>query len=89
MRRVFTTSRFERRLKSFTIQHPRLVREIAEVMLTVARDYRQESLKAHRLHGNLKDCFAVRLSYEYRIVFVIEKESVTFIDIGDHDDVYR
>lgn len=58
-------------------------------MVAIAHDYRQEFLKAHRLHGNLKDCFAVRISYEYRIVFVIEKDIVTFIDIGDHDDVYR
>ena len=89
MTRVFTTSRFERRLKSFSLRHQNLVTEIARIMQAVVRDYRQESLKLHRLHGNLKGCFAVRLSYEYRIVFVAEKNAIIFIDIGDHDDVYR
>ena len=89
MRRILTTSRFDRRLKSFSLRHSHLIGEIKETMNEVARDYRQTFLKTHRLHGSLKDCFAVRLSYEYRIVFVVEKESVIFIDIGDHDDVYK
>ena len=47
------------------------------------------SLRTHRLKGALAECFAARLSREYRIVFIFDAVRVVFLDIGTHDDVYR
>lgn len=88
MRAIFTTSRFERRLKNFTIRHPELISKTNQIMKSVASDYKNPSLKTHGLGGNLRGCFGASISYEYRIVFAIEKDSVCFIDIGDHDHAY-
>lgn len=88
MREISTTSRFERRIKIFTIRHPDLISKINQVMKSVALNYKHPSLKTHALRGSLRGCFGASISYEYRIVFVIEKNSVCFLDIGDHDHTY-
>lgn len=56
-------------------------------MLIVSDD--ADSLRVHGLKGVLKGCRAARISYEYRIVFVLKRKAVCFVDIGMHDDVYR
>ena len=88
MRGIFTTPRFERRLKIFTLRHPEFISKIRGVMKLVASDYKHSSLKTHKLGGSLKDCYGASISYEYRIVFILDIDSVCFIDIGDHDQVY-
>ena len=88
MRVILTTSRFERRLKIFTLRHPGLISKINQVMKLAASNYKHPSLKTHGLGGNLRGCFGASISYEYRIIFVVGKDSVYFIDIGDHDHAY-
>jgi addiction module RelE/StbE family toxin len=88
MKKIFTTSRFERRLKNFTIKHPEFGSKINQIMKLIASDYKHPSLKTHGLSGNLKGCFAASISYEYRIVFTVNLDFVCFIDIGDHDHAY-
>ena len=88
MRSIFTTSRFERRLKIFTLRHPELISKIKQIMKLVASNYKHPSLKTHKLNGILKDCYGSSISYEYRILFVTEKDSICFVDIGDHNTVY-
>lgn len=88
MRAIFTTSRFERRLKIFIVRHSEFVSKINQTMKLIASDYKHSSLKTHKLGGSLRDCYGASISYEYRIVFIIGKDSVCFIDIGDHDHLY-
>jgi len=88
MRKVLTTPRFERRLRSFLDSHPDLEAEVADVMHHVAADT-VAGLRVHPLKGVLKGCRAAKISYEYRVVFVSKRGSVCFVDIGTHDDVYR
>ena len=89
MRRVFFASRFEKKLKLFYSRHPEFSDAIEAAVIAIATDPHAAALKTHRLHGALADCFASRFSREYRIVFVLAADRVTFIDIGTHDDVYR
>ncbi len=89
MRRVFFASRFDKKLKIFHSRHPEFSDAIEAAVMAIAKDPYASSLRTHRLKGPLTDCFASRLSREYRIVFVLAPDRVTFIDIGTHDDVYR
>jgi addiction module RelE/StbE family toxin len=89
MRRVFFATRFEKKLKAFHSKHPEFSAELEAVIIGIATDPHASALKTHRLHGQLRDCFAARITHHYRIVFVLEFDRVTFIDIGTHDDVYR
>jgi mRNA-degrading endonuclease YafQ of YafQ-DinJ toxin-antitoxin module len=89
MREIFTTGRFDKRLTAFIHRHPELNAETRVAMELIARDPRASSLRTHRLKGALAECFASRLSREYRIVFIFDAVRVVFLDIGTHDDVYR
>ncbi len=42
----------------------------------------------HALHGPLKEFHAARISQQYRLVFALDTDAVTFIDIGSHGEVY-
>ena len=47
------------------------------------------TLKTHKLKGGMSNCYSSRLNYSDRVIFFIqEKDSLTIIDIGSHDDVY-
>jgi mRNA-degrading endonuclease YafQ of YafQ-DinJ toxin-antitoxin module len=89
MREIFTTGRFDKRLTAFIGRHPELNAETQASMELIAKDPYASSLRTHRLKGALAECFASRLSREYRIVFIFNTIRVVFLDIGTHDDVYR
>ena len=88
MRKVFTTRRFDRRLSVFLKFHPGLAKKVKETMKVVISDPFTPSLKTHKLSGPLKECLSSSITYEHRIVFVLDENSVYFIDIGPHDKVY-
>jgi len=87
--KLFVTSRFEKRLKVFLRKRPNLSRPVQKTMKDIAKDPFAKHLKTHKLSGILGECYASAISYDYRIVFVHNGESVCFIDIGSHDSVYR
>jgi len=89
MREIFASGRFDKRLTAFIHRHPELNAETRVAMELIARDPRTSSLRTHRLKGPLAECFACRLSREYRIVYILDAVRVVFLDIGTHDDVYR
>jgi mRNA-degrading endonuclease YafQ of YafQ-DinJ toxin-antitoxin module len=71
MRRVFFASRFEKKHKVFHARHPEFSTTVEAIVIAIATDPHPPALKTHRLHGALANCFASRLSREYRIVFVL------------------
>lgn len=87
MRRILTTTKFERRLKIFFNLHPELTKRVESVMFALASN--RSVFKVHKLAGKLKGCFAASITKAYRIVFISNLDEICFIDIGDHDDVYR
>ncbi|MEI6581183.1 MAG: type II toxin-antitoxin system RelE/ParE family toxin [bacterium] len=47
------------------------------------------SLKVHKLHGKLQNCYSFYVNYKTRIVFMWKnKKEVVLIVIGDHD-IYK
>ena len=48
-----------------------------------------QSLKVHKLHGVLGDCYSFSVNYQTRVVFqYLSKKEVVCVAIGDHE-VYR
>ncbi|MCY7362973.1 MAG: type II toxin-antitoxin system mRNA interferase toxin, RelE/StbE family [Ignavibacteria bacterium] len=48
-----------------------------------------KSLRTHKLSGELKECWAFSISYDYRVIFeFVDDNTVSLIDIGTHDEVY-
>ena len=54
-------------------------------------DPSQPHLRLHPLRGGLEGVHAVSVTYMYRITLALsaEKQEITLLDIGSHDDVYR
>lgn len=88
MMKIFTTPRFEKRLQIFINSRPDLSGVAQKRMKEIANNPFSAQLKTHKLSGNLKDCFASKINYGYRIVFIINGDELCFIDIGSHDEVY-
>ena len=88
MKKILTTGRFERRLVSFVKSHPDLSRRVKAAMKRIAADPFDPHLKTHKLSGPLRGCFASSVTYGYRVVFIEDDESVCFLDVGSHDEVY-
>lgn len=87
--KIFTTKRFERRLVKFVKGHPEFSTKVRLAMKKLAIGSPASALKIHRLSGPLENCLAYNLSYDYRLIFIVDEEGICFLDIGTHDDVYR
>ncbi len=82
---------FLRRARKFFKKHPDLKKSFSDIVDDLRKDPFQPHLELHGLGGKLKDCYAVSLTYSYRVtltLMVTEKE-IILLDIGSHDAVYK
>lgn len=82
---------FRRRLRKFLRQHRDLTEVVHDVLSRLEADPLDPRLHLHPLGGQLTGCWAVRITYSYRVVLTLEltEQEITLLDIGSHDDVYR
>jgi addiction module RelE/StbE family toxin len=88
---ITTPQQFLRHARKFFKKHPDLKPRFANVVTDLQNDPFQPSLALHPLSGKLTGCYAVSLTYKYRItltILVTDKE-IILLDIGSHDEVYR
>jgi addiction module RelE/StbE family toxin len=70
-------------------KHPDLISKLEDKLTLFSSEPFHLSLKTHTLSGNLKDYWALSITYEYRLVFkFIDENKALLIDIGTHDEVY-
>jgi addiction module RelE/StbE family toxin len=80
---------FLRILKKWRKKHPDLSERFQQKVSLFIEEPFHPSLRTHGLSGNLEGCFALSITYEYRLVFkFISDDRVLLLDIGSHDDVY-
>jgi len=84
------TDTFDKKSVKFFKKHRDLVPKFKEVIEKLIEDPFDNSLKTHKLKGNLSDYHACSLTYQYRIILTIEikDEEIILVNIGTHDDVY-
>lgn len=84
------TERYTSKEKKFFKKHPDLISKYGDVLEKLSFDIFEPSLKLHRLKGNLSDYHAVSLTFEYRIVLMIQviNDEIVLFNIGTHNDVY-
>jgi mRNA-degrading endonuclease YafQ of YafQ-DinJ toxin-antitoxin module len=87
---IIRNDRFIKTAKKFLKKHPDLKEKFKLAIQKLEKNPFEPSLKLHKLQGNLEEFYAVRLTYEYRIILIliIVNEQIILIDIGTHDDVY-
>jgi addiction module RelE/StbE family toxin len=91
MYNIITPQQFLRQARSFFKKHPDLIPRFGKVMSELQRDPFQPGLKLHPLSGKLSGCYAVSLTYSYRITLtlLVTESEIILLDIGSHDEVYR
>jgi mRNA-degrading endonuclease YafQ of YafQ-DinJ toxin-antitoxin module len=89
--RIEAVPHFRRRARKFLLKHPELRSRFIDVLDALSNDPFQPALGLHPLSGELQGQHAVRLTYSYRITLtlVVSERSITLLDVGSHDEVYR
>jgi addiction module RelE/StbE family toxin len=84
------TDFFERKAKKFFRKQPKLLNNFQNVIGKLIDNPFQQSLKTHKLSGELKEFYACSLNYEFRIAFLFEikDDEIILTNIGTHDEVY-
>ena len=88
---IVTPERFLRQARRFFKGHPDLKPRFAGLVTDLQNDPFSPHLKLHPLKGRLQGCYAVSLTYGFRVTLtlaILEKE-IVLLDIGSHDEVYR
>jgi len=63
--------------------------EVSEKIELLKHRSNHRALKAHKLHGQLKDCYSFSVNYRFRVVYeYLSQDEVVLLAIGDHE-VYR
>lgn len=75
--------------KDFKRLDPELKDEAREKIALLSNPKNHQKLKAHKLHGRLKDRYGFSVTYKIRIVFnYLSRKEIILLAIDDHD-VYR
>jgi mRNA interferase YafQ len=87
---VDASPRFVRKAAKLLRRHPDLRSNLATAIDGLRDDPFQPSLRIHPLHGDLSGFHAVSVTYQFRIVLVLQDEErrITLMNIGSHDEVY-
>jgi mRNA interferase YafQ len=94
MRKLITTPRFDRALRKFTKRNLVLKERIQKTLKQMEEDVFAATLDTHKLGGSLEGINACSCGYDCRILFSMEPDTETdlelivLLDVGSHDDVY-
>lgn len=94
MRTLIWEKSFKRAFKRIVRKNPQLEDKILVVLEVLENDPFANSLKSHKLRGQLDGLWACSVEYDCRIIYTFEQDSdsdneiILLIDIGTHDEVY-
>lgn len=88
MYKLYYTKTFDRKIKAFLKKHPELKNKIKEKLDILLQNPFASELKTHKLSGKLRNHLSLSLTYEYRILFIIEEDKIYLTNIGSHDEIY-
>lgn len=89
--KIVDTPFYQRALKRFLKKHPDLRRTYDDIIVLLAANPYEPSLRLHPLGGQHAGEYAVSITYSYRMILtiVVIEHQIVLLDIGSHDDVYR
>jgi len=82
---------FKKIYKRWSKKHPELVDVLEKRLQLFVKEPFHPLLKTHSLSGTLKGLWAIRITYEQRLIFKFlgkGKKKALLIDIGTHNEVY-
>ncbi|MDZ4656314.1 MAG: type II toxin-antitoxin system mRNA interferase toxin, RelE/StbE family [Bythopirellula sp.] len=91
-RELLPSSAFTRAARRLAKKSSQDAQSLQDVLVALAEDAFQPSLKTHKLKGDLAQRWACRAGYDLRIVFrFVElngREAILLQSVGTHDEVY-
>ncbi len=94
MRRLILTPKFKRAFRKFVRRNAELQQRIEDTLQQMEVDVFFPGLGTHKLSGQLDGFQSCSCGYDCRVVFSIEQDAETkievivLLDIGTHDEVY-
>ena len=88
MREIIISKVFKKKLKKYIAKYPDRDAAIEYCLLLLSNDPDSTQLKLHKLKGEMKDLYSVRIDYSHRLTFEMDKHEIRLIAIGDHDSTY-
>lgn len=94
MRTLVWDGSFKRAFKRVVGKNPQLEAKIFAVLELLAVVPFSQSLKSHKLKGQLEGLWAYWVEYDCRIIYTFRESTgssegmIVLIDIGTHDEVY-
>lgn len=94
MRTLIWDKSFKRAFKRIVRKNPQLEDKILAVLELLENEPFANSLKSHKLRGQLDGLWACSVEYDCRIIYTFDQDSdsdnqrILLIDIGSHDEVY-
>lgn len=88
---IIWDDKFKKIYKKWNKKHQELLNSFKEKMQLFEDDPFHPFLKTHSLSGILTGLWALRINYEYRLIFKFidkDKKKVLLVDIGTHEEVY-
>lgn len=84
---VITDDIYLRRARKFFRKHPDLRPTYERILVQLAHDPFEPSLRTHMLAGELDGLWAVRVTRAYRIILAIRitETEIELLDIGGHE----
>jgi len=84
------TEQYVKRAGKFIKRHPDLEKQYKKTLQLLEANPFHPSLKLHQLSGRLDGLYSVSINLSYRITleFMISKEEIIPVNVGDHDSVY-
>ncbi len=92
--KVVWNNNFKKTFKKLIKNNPEFQNKVTNILILLAENYLNPSLKSHKLKGNLSEYWSCSVNYDCRIIFTFSQEEdseetlIILADIGSHDDVY-
>jgi mRNA-degrading endonuclease YafQ of YafQ-DinJ toxin-antitoxin module len=86
---IFTEA-YNRRAARWLKKHPDLRQQYIKALMLLEANPFHPSLRLHVLSGKLQGLHSVSINLSYRITmeFIIDREQIIPVNVGDHDAVY-
>ena len=90
MYELIITESYKKKAKKFFAKQQAVLDQYEKVLTLLCLNPQHPSLRCHKLGGSLSELHSVSINISYRLIiyFVIDKKSITLVDIGSHDQVY-
>jgi len=85
---LIASKRFQKNLANFINKHPELEIILKEKLNFLQHNPNDSRLKTHKLSGKLKNCWAIWITYEHRLIFHLENKYIFLLAVGTHNEVY-